>query len=281
VEIHALSRPEGERRYLLFPAAARPGPAIVFLAGTGCTAEWAADETRLPEFALAAGFHLVLPEAQRPHPAEPARFLHNPPRWNDGSPAPTPPLKIDVDDASFLNALFDDLIALGLADAKNIFLTGFSNGAGMTFLFASECAERLAAIAPIAGLWFQLDKVPSRPLPTFYLLGDVDPLIPYRGGEVHLPWGNRLVHRPAAKATLEAWAAAIGCEPHSIVMKEADGIREEIFPNGVEFRAIFVEALGHHWPGGKGQLNPRIAGPLNATLNLNPLLLAFFRKHLR
>jgi poly(3-hydroxybutyrate) depolymerase len=36
--------------------------------------------------------------------------------------------------------------------------------------------------------------------------------------------------------------------------------------------------MGHHWPGGRGQLNPRLAGPLVESFNLNRALLEFFDK---
>lgn len=277
---HRLLRSEGERRYLLWPADTRPGPTLLFLAGTGGTADWAADESRLPEIAPREGFHLVVPEAQRPRPDEPARFIHNPPRWNDGSPAPTPELQTDVDDVGFLAAVISDLIQNGVADPARVCLAGFSNGAGMAFRFAAERSELLAAVAPIAGLWWPNAR-PTRPVPTLFCLGSADPLIPFRGGEVHLPWGNRLVRRPPAIQTLERWADAIGCSTHSILESDNGSVRDEVFPGPVEFRALFVEGLGHHWPGGKGQLNPRIAGPINDRLDLNPRLLAFCRRHPR
>lgn len=260
-----LLRPEGERFFLLFPAAEARGT-IVFLPGTGGTAAWAARETRLDAM---PGFHVVVPEAMRPYPQEPATFLRNPPRWNDGSPPPTPELATNVDDVGFLNALLDEL------DGP-IFLTGFSNGAGMAFRYAAECAERLAAVAPIAGLWWASEAKPSKPLPTYYLLGLADPLIPSRGGEVRLPWGNTLVRRPPAITTLEAWAGALGCTQRSRIVRESNGIREEQFEGVVEFRATFLEGFGHHWPGGRGELNQRIAGPLKDGFDLNAKLAEFF-----
>lgn len=269
----SLQRPEGERRYLHYPARSAQGT-IVFLPGTGSTAEWAAHETKLDEM---AGFHVVVPEAMRPRPDEPARFVSNPPRWNDGSPSPTPEMATNIDDVAFLNALLDDLT---LKDLAPFYLVGFSNGAGMAFRFAAECADRIAALAPIAGLWWPTGMIPSRPVPTYYLLGLVDPLIPFRGGEVNLPWGNRLVRRPAAIATLKAWAEAIGCHPCSRIERDDDGVRIEIYDSEqVEFHATFIEGFGHHWPGGRGQLNRRIAGPIRDTLNLNANLADFFSRY--
>jgi len=278
VTTHLLPRPEGERLHLTFTVAAAR-PTLIFLAGTGGTAVWAAEESRLPAAAAAAGFNLVVPEAQRPRPSEPAKFITNPPRWNDGSPPPTPEMATDVDDVAYLVELIDHLIDNGVADPARVTLSGFSNGAGMAFRFAAERAERLAAVAPVAGLWWPAAAQPSRPVPTLYTLGRADPLIPLHGGDVHLPWSHRLVRRPAAMRSLEAWAAALGCDTRSVIESDRDGVQEERFPGPVEFRALLIDGHGHHWPGGRGGLNPRIGGPISAKLDLNARLFDFLSRH--
>jgi polyhydroxybutyrate depolymerase len=251
---------------------------MVFLPGTGCTAEWAATETRLLDAAPAAGFVLVIPEAQRPDPASPAKFLTNPPRWNDGSPAALPELQTHADDVAFLHTVLDHLLAHHAVDRRRVFLAGFSNGAGMAFRYAAHAAGRIAALAAIAGLWYPDGVTPGRPLPTFHLNGTQDPLIPYRGGEVRVPWGNRILKRPAVTPMLEAWAAAIGCAPRSEIVYDDGSVRDEVYPGPVAFRSVTVTGLGHHWPGGRGELNTRIAGPVNHAYDLNPALFDFFHR---
>ncbi|CAN5297703.1 hypothetical protein BH11PLA2_BH11PLA2_40700 [soil metagenome] len=283
MEKYTLQTPDGERHYLVARPrhTTGPGPAVVFLHGTGGTAAWAAEEARLHEAAPAAGFTLVAPEAMRPDPTSVAKFLSNPPRWNDGSPAAVPELATDADDVGFLNAVLDDVVGKGFADPRRISLSGFSNGAGMAFRFAAHAADRLAAVAPIAGLWWNFGQTPSRPVPTMYLVGTHDPLIPLRGGTVRLPWGNKLLTRPPVMHSLESWAVALNCDPRSLIVRDNDGVREEVFPGATEFRVLTIAGLGHHWPGGQGQLNPRIAGPAAHAFELNPELFAFFRRHSR
>jgi polyhydroxybutyrate depolymerase len=252
---------------------------ILFLHGTGGTAEWAAREARLDEVAPAGGFALVAPEALRPDTTRPARFLTNPPRWNDASPAAAPELRSTADDVTYLDQLLSELITAGIADATRVCVAGFSNGAGMAFRYAAHHAGRLAAIAPIAGLWHQDGARPAKPLPTFHLNGSADKLIPYHGGEIHLPWGHRLHRRPPVTATLEAWATAIGCSPRGELLENNNRWRTERFPGPVEFTSTLVEGLGHHWPGGRGQLNVRLAGPITDTFDLNPVLFEFFKQY--
>jgi polyhydroxybutyrate depolymerase len=281
VEVVALNRHGADRRYLLFPQPLgdpTPRPLVVFLPGTGGTAEWAADEVRLPAFAAAAGFVLVVPEALPPDQGKPPKFLTNPPRWNDGAVSPTSELRADADDVGFLLDVMTDVEGRLPVDPRRVNVAGFSNGAGMTFRLAAEHAERIAAIAPVAGYCWTTAK-PRRPVPTLYLIGDSDPLVPLRGGEVKLPWGNKLVRRSPVSTMLENWAAAIGCEPASVVESDAGGVRVERYAGEAEFLAVTVAGLGHHWPGGKGQLNPRIGGPLSARVDANSLIWEFFRRH--
>jgi polyhydroxybutyrate depolymerase len=269
VETVALSFDGRERSYVLVSPRGPAAPLWMFLHGMGCTADWAIDETGLDSYARALGIALVAPQALRPKPHEPAKFLTNAPRWNDGAKAD------EADDVAFLDAVLTDSIARTGADANRIFVSGFSNGAAMSFRFASERANRVAAVAPVAGhCW--IEPKPARPVPTLYLIGDRDPLVPIRGGEIELPWGNRLVRRPSVLNTLERWAEANRCSPISDMVLDG-AIREERFPGPVPFRAVTVCGLGHHWPGGKGQLNPRIGGPWSGSVDANELLWSFFQ----
>ncbi|OWK38483.1 alpha/beta hydrolase family esterase [Fimbriiglobus ruber] len=290
VELVTLLVSESERRYLLYrpPGAAdgEPRPAIVFLHGTGGTADWADGETGWSAAAARENFILAIPEGAPPDPAKPPKFLTNPPRWNDGSTRPNDPLHSNARDVEFLTAVIADIIHRGPVDPLRVSVTGFSNGAGMTFRLAAERAELLAAVVPVAGHCWVPDPRPAVPVPTLYIIGDADPLIPLHGGTIRIPWGGRLVRRPTVTETLEKWAHAIGCSPVSEIVSDAHGIREERYPSasssvGAEFRALFVAGLGHHWPGGKGQLNPRIGGPPSARLDATARIWAFFQDQRR
>src|SRR5262249_14593728 len=132
--------------------------------------------------------------------------------------------------------------------------------------------------APVAGHCRLADPKPVRPVPTLYMIGSEDPLIPMRGGEARSPWLHRLVRRPPVTVTLEAWAAAIGCGPVPRVESDTGGVRVEVYPGPVEFRSIVIEGLGHHWPGGKGLLNPRIAGRPSDRLDATAAVWEFFQR---
>ncbi len=251
------------RHYLLARPGGQPAALVLALHGMGATAAWADDEAGWSADFPQMGFALAIPEGLPPNPAKPSKFLTNPPRWGD--------LAADgAADVAFLAAVVQD--AARRADVDPLArVTGFSNGAGMAFRFASARADLVAALAPVAGhCW--IDPKPSRPIPTLYMIGTDDPLVPLGGGAVKLPWANRPAERPPVAETLTRWAAAIGCDSRVV----GDGV----IPGPVEFRVRFVEGHGHHWPGGKGRLGERLGGPSTDRVHANELIGEFFRSHL-
>jgi len=229
------------------------------LHGTGGTALLAIEETRLAEFADRAGFAVAFAEGLAVNPELPAKFLSNPQRWNDGSTRAGHPLHTDNDDVGFLAAVVADATVRAGADPERVFLTGFSNGASMAFRFAAERAELIRAVAPIAGYNWIGDPRPTRPVPTLFLIGDADPLIPLHGGAVQLPWFPQPVVRPGIEPGLQAWRRGLGGAA------------------ATHFKMEVIPGLGHHWPGGKGLLNPRIGGTPSDAVDANERIWEFFR----
>ena len=244
------------RRYWLASPVSAGAPLVVMLHGTGGTALLAIEETGLAEFAGRAGFAVAFPEGLAVNPDSPSRFLSNPQRWNDGSTRAGHRLHTDHDDVGFLAAVIGDATRRANADPDRVFLTGFSNGASMAFRFAAERADLIRAVAPIAGYNWTANPTPVRPIPTLFMIGDSDPLIPLHGGEVQLPWFPKPVVRPGIYPGLADWEKGLGSE---------------------KLQTMIIPGLGHHWPGGKGLLNPRIGGTPSDAVNANERVWEFFR----
>jgi polyhydroxybutyrate depolymerase len=266
------------RAYLLIvpPEPPKPNGLVVFLHGKGGTAGWADSETGWSHLAVQEGFALAIPEALAPEPHLLPKFLTNPPFWNDdydfrrdeitGQMKETPggsitesgvnsssnPLSSSSqsvqNDVAFLTAVIEDALNRTGTDPAKVFMSGFSNGAGMTFRFAAERADRVSAIAPIAGYCRVANPKPVRPVPTLFVVGTIDPLIPLRGGSVRSPWLHRLVPRPPVNETLERWARAIDCKTIPISQSDVAGVRTDIFPGPVPFQCVTIEGLGVRAP---------------------------------
>lgn len=284
MESRTFDWPTGHRRYRLHGThlgRGSPRSLVVMLHGTGGSAEFAADETRWAACADEHNFLVAFPDGLPVDPSLPPSFLTNPKRWNDGSTRPGDPFHSDVDDVSFIQAVIDDALEHGPGDLERVYLTGFSNGASMAFRFAAERPGEIAAVAPVAGYCHVAPASVNPLVPTLYVIGSEDRLLPLAGGPVRLPWGGRVVERPTIDGTLAKWATALGCEASPQVVKDADGVREERFAGPVEFTKLTVDGLGHHWPGGKGMFNPRIAGPTSDRLNGCERVWQFFARHSR
>src|SRR5215831_17886573 len=141
-----------ERQYLLHepPTLSTSRPAVLMIHGAGASAAWARDETRWNRTADQHDFLVAYPEGLAIDPHRSSGFLDNPRVWNAGA-GPGLIVNQGPDDVAFLSAVIADLIQRRQADPTRVFITGFSNGAAMTFRFAAERSHEVTAIAPVAG----------------------------------------------------------------------------------------------------------------------------------
>ncbi len=270
------------RRYLLHVPqqydGSRPWPVVFMLHGAGGTAEIAARATRLSTLADREGFIAVYPEAIRRDADRPARFLTNPPIWNDGSGRGFAGRQ-NVDDVGFVRAVLEEVAGQHRVDSQRVFVAGFSNGGSMAFRLGIELADRVAAIAVVAGPLTIARFVLTRPVPLIYVAGSADPLNPVAGGVVRDPWGGT-DEKPAVRTWPELWATANGCASGGEVVSQVGGVSVRKYRGGdAEVLFYMVDGAGHVWPGGDGVLSERIAGPSTDRLDATAVIWEFFRGH--
>ncbi|QVL33356.1 alpha/beta fold hydrolase [Telmatocola sphagniphila] len=252
-------------------------PLLIVLHGKGGTADWVLEETQLEMFASEQGIALLAPDALTLEPDKPPKFLSNPQFWNS-DPRNEFAGRLP-DDVRFLKILIDDFRQYFLIDPKRIYVTGFSNGAAMTFRLAIEAGQVLAGIAPIAGNCLVDPVLLHHPVPTLWLMGEKDPLMPFEGGLVTSPWGKQYT-RPPMVSEAQRWASALKFrleEKHDFSYPDREGMRY-VREGQVYFEFCKLKNLGHHWPGGLGRLNPKLFGPA-APINGNELIWNFFKHH--
>ncbi|HWP13803.1 MAG TPA: PHB depolymerase family esterase [Ramlibacter sp.] len=205
-----------QRTYIVHvPAGYRaqtPAPVVIMLHGGGGSARAALWETGWAAKADKEDFLAVFPNAMARDPARPGSFAGNPRLWNDGSDRFYAGQEIP-DDVGFIAAMLDDLSARFAVDARRIFVTGFSNGASMSFRVGAQMADRIAAIAPVAGaLWFDPPMF-KHPVSMCYVTGTADPLNLIEGGVPKLASGAadkvRAKPKPPVRDSILGWAQAL------------------------------------------------------------------------
>ena len=255
---------------------------VIMLHGRGATGKGAMEDTGWAEKADKVGFLAVFPDATPPDPSKPASLLENPQIWNDGSGRGHACLR-NVDDVGFVNAIIDDLCSRFVVDERRIFVTGFSNGAAMTFRLAVELSKRIAAVAPVSGLfWLNVSKL-DYPVPLVYIFGTDDPVIPFHGGVVRKPWGETLSDPPVSDSVMR-WVRLLGCPDEPMAVHDKEGVRMAVYGpgrGGSEVVFYTIEGMGHTWPGGRSSLPERLVGKMTYKITATDVIWEFFQKHPR
>jgi polyhydroxybutyrate depolymerase len=176
----------------------RPLPLVISLQGKGQPLTSLRRWLRLAPVAGIEGFAIAYPIA-----------LSN--QWSYGRPVaadmPTAGGQ-PADDAGFIRAIIDRLIADGTADAGRVYATGLSRGGLKTFTLAYAMPDRIAAFAPlITGMTEhqRTDCPKGPPRPMLVLAGTADLVQRYDG------WlwpRGRLLSVPE---TMEFWRNRFGC----------------------------------------------------------------------
>lgn len=255
---------------------AKSPPLVVLLHGAGGTGNDILQHDKWAAKADEAGFLVVAPDGLPAIGAIPANFATNPNLWNSGQLPPRNP-RTNIDDVAYIGALLDSLRARLPYNERRVYCAGHSNGGGMTFRVASEIPERFAAIATVAGQVADSNPLPKKKLPSLFIYGEEDPLMPMRGGESKLPWGTRRTE--PVDVYLKRWAKAQGCSDKRDVVSEQDGVKRMRYPSlesGPEFEVVFLKGHGHAWPGSTARLPERVLGPSPKLLDATDEIWAFF-----
>ncbi|MCC6225026.1 MAG: hypothetical protein IT195_01290 [Microthrixaceae bacterium] len=243
-------------------------PLIVDLHGFTSTIDQQDLFTGLPAAAAERGYLLLTPQAEDATvPIGDGRL--SAPFWN---------IYPDLDDAlvgarndvGFLAGLIDDAVTELCADASRIYLTGFSNGAGMTAVLACELSGRIAAIAPVSGFNLAADCPDLEPVSVIAFHGDADPLVAYAGGSA----ARRPIDSPPVEVRTSQFAEVAGCSPEPIVSNPFEDIALREWAGcepGSDVELYTVLGGGHTWPGMLNYVDPADLGELGDATRLAEL----------
>lgn len=249
-----------------------PVPLVLVLHGGGGNAANAERMTGFTDLARKQGFLVVYPEGS-------GRLRNKLLTWNAGHCCGYA-MTNRVDDAGFINALIDRLIADYPVDVRRIYATGMSNGGMMTHRLGIELSNRFAAIAPVVATLFGDEIVPPQPVSALMINGMLDKSVPYLGGPPGGRGADAWDGTPAkpAQAQAEFWAQANRCERDP---EKSDGdrvlFRQYRCPTGKTVAMYLVKDNGHAWPGGRP--GSRRGDEPSTALNATEVIWRFFRSH--
>jgi polyhydroxybutyrate depolymerase len=227
-----LDTPEGRREVFLHAprGAYRPRPLVIALHGAGETGQDFARDTGFSRLADREGFLVAYPSA-----GGPTAF------WNISGQVPGGSNDVDVLDRSL-----DRLEAAVCVDRARVFVTGVSNGGGMTARLGCELSGRLAGAAAVAGGYRSLPPCrPQRPLPVLEIHGTADQVVPYGGKGPD--------YRGSVARWLAQWRRIDGCHGKADRLRPAPGVTEIAWRHcsaGTRVEHVRLDGQAHGWPGG-------------------------------
>lgn len=201
-------------------------------------------------------------------------------RWNEHGGS--------VDDVGFLLAVIDRLAEALPVDRSRVYIAGISSGGMMAQRMACEKADRIAAVATVAGTMpveLKAACKPARPLPVLMIHGTEDPVVPWAGGAVagFEEYGTVL----SARETAAFWASINQCRGTAAVVPEPDRdlrdgtrVQTESFDAcvaGAGITLVTVQGGGHTWPGGFQYLPERFIGKTSREMDANKVIWDFFK----
>lgn len=263
-------------RYVPATPADGPRPVVVDLHGYSEGAEVHVQMSDLAALADTEGFVVVSPQGTGD-----IAF------WNHLQHADGPP------DVEFLAAVLDDVEAALCTDPQRVYATGLSNGGFMTSTLACELADRIAAVAPVAGVRFEEGCAPARAMPVIAFHGTADELVTFDASPAarvaELPFDDTTAANfagyvpQAVPDAMAAWAEVGGCDPSPTEEPLADDVtlvRWGGCDDGVDVELVRIEGGGHAWPGSElSAAVEQIVGHTTMSISANELLWEFFEAH--
>jgi len=264
-------------------AGTAPIPLVMDLHGYSEGADVHKQMSGLGAFGDAHGFATVIPQGQGPVA-----------RWDT---------TLGSADLTFLGKVLDATEQQLCIDTNRVYVTGLSNGAFMTSAMACQYSDRIAAVAPVAGVRTIEGCHPTRPVPIVAFHGTADGFVSYDGG-----LGQKALDLPAPDGSgkklrdtltpaqinaqrnpkdsipniMAAWAKRNGCKPGDTETPVTADVTKLTWscPADGATELYRVTGGGHAWPGSSfSTAVESVVGHTTMTIDADEIMWKFFVAH--
>ena len=259
-----------------------PLPLVLDLHGYEESAAIQVDISGLGTYGATKGFITVTPQVNEMVP-----------HWNQA---------LGSADLKFVGDLLTHVTNTLCVDRHRVFVAGYSNGAFMTSSLVCTNADKIAAVATVAGIQTPSGCHPSRPVPVIAFHGTADPFVPYQGGigpaaaKLTAPNGHGTLGSYLGSSQLKGispstlpipteearWAARNGCGKTKTRTGVASGVTLVAYhcPSGAAVELYRENGDGHIWAGSPFMTQiTSLVGKTTFAISANQLMWNFFRHH--
>lgn len=149
--------------------------------------------------------------------------------WNAGECCGVAARK-NIDDVAYIDSVIDRLIQTQNADPSRIYLMGHSNGAMMSFRYACERHERIAAAVTVSGPLSLKECPDASGVSILHIHGMKDDHVPVQGGR-------------GEKALVQGY-----------VFRSVEETKLALIAAGAQFQTVLLPETGHHYSDVNGGL---------------------------
>lgn len=266
-----------ERTYELFvPEGELDAPLPVVLVLHGASGNGARTQGWLgfDEIAQSAGFIIVYPDGLGG-------------QWDFGAGLATTRGRVAVDDVGFILNIIEELKADYTIDTENIFVTGMSDGAAMTYYLGCQLPKTFRAIAGVAStipVFSLQDCETAAPMSAMFFHGTADTIVPWDGIKNR---SGQVVYLSMIDS-VTWWAAHNGCDTSAEATRSEpiddsdpdDGshVNHVYLPdcnNGTEIHLYGIIGGGHTWANHPFNVDMEL-GNLNRDIDATQIIMDWF-----
>ena len=186
----------------------------------------------------------------------------------------------ETNDVQFISELIDFLVMHFNADPNRVYVTGFSNGAFMTYRLMCELSEKVAAAAPVGGAMPRAQQTQcsmSHNVPLMHFHGTADSAAPFTGSGFFL----------SVEDTTAFFAFRYMCDmpPATVSLADLDptdgtSVDKTVYQNcfdGGEVEYFTIFGGEHNWPGGP-DTSSGLPTPQSQDINASQEMWDFFTR---